>query len=129
MSGAPVVQESRPTSMCHRAIRQKLMCINSSRMLSASPSLPAAGRKKPSILLRHETLAAQRGVVIIFVLNHSLGQIDGRSLGLSVWNGGKNMGDAVQPAPSLVVGVHDVPRRVLAVRALQHEVARPRIFV
>src|SRR6267142_1923517 len=39
------------------------------------------------------------------------------------------MRNGVEPRAPLVVRAHDVPRRVLAVGCIEHQVARPRIVV
>src|SRR5262249_8797181 len=59
----------------------------------------------------------------------SLRQLDLRARDFLVGNRPQDVRDAIEAPAPLVVGPHDVPRRVLAVRFLHHHVARPRVVV
>src|SRR5262245_33017303 len=82
-----------------------------------------------SIGLGHEIPALQRNLVIEFSVVRPLRQLDLRRRHFLVWDRAQDMRDAVEARPPLVVGAHDMPRRVLAVGRLQHHIAGLRIGV
>src|SRR5262249_46742384 len=67
--------------------------------------------------------------MVISAVAGSLRQLDLRVRHFLVGNRPQDVRDAIEPPAPLVVGLHDVPRRVLAVRLFQHHVARPRVVV
>src|SRR5580704_6498480 len=67
--------------------------------------------------------------VVILVLVGPLGKLDPFPFDFLIGQELQDMGNAVEPGAALVVGAHDVPRRVLAVGRREHQVARLRIIV
>src|SRR4029079_9400848 len=74
--------------------------------------------------LSHEAPVFHWTLVVVAVLFNSLGQLDLVGVDLLVRNCRQNVRDAIQPCAPVVVGAHHVPRRVLAVRRVEHYVAR-----
>src|ERR1700722_5302787 len=67
--------------------------------------------------------------VVILMLVGTLGKLDLFPFDFLIGQQREDMGNAVEPGAAFVVGAHDVPRRVLAVGRLEHQVARLRIIV
>src|SRR5262249_5508000 len=73
--------------------------------------------------------ARQRELIVIPAFAGSVRQLALRAPNFLVGNRSQDVRDAIEPRPPLVVGPHDMPWRVLAVRRLQHHVARARVVV
>src|SRR5947209_8631718 len=82
-----------------------------------------------SVRFTDEISALQRRPIVIPAFAGSLRQLNLRVRDFLVGNRPQDVRDAIEPPAPLVVGPHDVPRCVLAVRLLQHHVARPRVVV
>src|SRR5437016_6225691 len=82
-----------------------------------------------SVRFTDEISALQRRPIVIPAFAGSLRQLDLRVRDFLVGNRPQDMRDAIEPPAPLVIGPHDVPRRVLAVRLLQHRVACPRVAI
>src|SRR5262249_57596272 len=82
-----------------------------------------------SVRFTDEISALQRRLIVIPAFAGSLRQLDLRAPNFLVGNRSQDVRDAIEPRPPLVVGPHDMPGRVLAVRRLQHHVARARVVV
>src|SRR5262249_52697615 len=82
-----------------------------------------------SVRFTDKISALQRRLIVIPAFAGSLRQLDLRARNFLVGNRSQDVRDPIEPPPPLVVGAHDVPRRMLAVGRLQHHVARPRVVV
>src|SRR5262249_36356343 len=89
----------------------------------------AATRRGSSVRFTDEISTVERRPIVIPALAGSLRQLHFRAPNFLVGNRSQDVRDAIEPRPPLVVGPHDVPRCVLAVRRLQHHVARARVVV
>src|SRR5580692_1966108 len=82
-----------------------------------------------SIPAGDETTILDRCHVVVPMLVGTLGKLDRLPFDFLIRQQREDMGDAVEPGAAFVVGAYDVPRRVLAVGRLEHQVARLRIIV
>src|ERR1700730_5249925 len=82
-----------------------------------------------SVRFTDEISALQRRLIVIPAFAGSLRQLDLRVRDFLVGNRPQDVRYAIEPPAPLVVGPHDVPRRVLAVCLFQHYIARPRVVV
>src|SRR6516165_1267626 len=85
--------------------------------------------RRSSVRFADEISALQRRLIVIPAFAGSLRQLDLRVRHFLVRNRPQDVRDAIEPRAPLVVGSNDIPWCVLAVRRLQHRVARPRVVI
>src|SRR5215475_6700478 len=73
--------------------------------------------------LRYEPPALEAGLIVIGSLLGPFGKFHLVSSHFLVLDKAQQMRDAVEPRPLLVVGSHDVPRRIVCVGSGEHHVA------
>src|SRR3954469_20327472 len=83
----------------------------------------------PSVMLRDEAAACDRGLVVVTVLLRPIWQLHRRPIELLVREKLDQMGDRVQPGALLVVRSDDVPGRVALVGGGEHRIAGARVLV
>ena len=96
-------------------------------MRASVQSLPRL--RGPSVRFTDEIPALQRRLVVIPAFAGSLRQLNLRVRNFLVWNRPQDVRNAIEPCAPLVIGPYDVPWRVLAVRRLQHHIARARVVI
>src|SRR5215510_5268345 len=84
---------------------------------------------RSSVLLRNEVAVLQRGLVIVRAFLRALGKFNFFARHLLIWNKAQQVGDAVEAGALLIVGVQNVPRCMLGIGGLEHQVARSGILI
>src|SRR5438105_15619119 len=80
-------------------------------------------RRARLVALGHEAASLQARLIIVCALVRTARQLDLRPFNFLVRNGVQDVRDAAEASAALVVGADDRPRRMFAVRRLQHRVA------
>src|SRR5258708_13667245 len=100
---------------------------SSSRSRIASPAQAASRRSSVSLL--YPAAAGDRRSIVVLLLVRTGRQLDLGVIDLLVGNLRQDVRNGVQSCALLVVGMDDVPGRVIGVGMLEHHVARPRVVV
>src|SRR5262245_45964025 len=124
----PTIQPDSPPAselVVHAEAKLARSAVSSGLELGATAATPRGS----SVRFTDEISALQRRLIVIPAFAGSLRQLDLCVRDFLVGDRPQDVRDAIEPRAPLVVGPHDMPWRVLAVRRLQHHVARPRIII